>query len=286
MGGVWYLGLSQPATEVYLFDLVYENFRPTLANPQNISQNPGYDNQPAFLDNGLALFYASTRNDQTDILRYDLTTGAKTWLTDTPGSEYSPQMIPGKQAFSAVRLETDGTQLLWQYPMGPGVPEVLVPEVKIGYYAWLNSKKVVAFVLGEPATLQLFRSGKKKGKRLGTHIGRSIHSIPHTRGISFVDENIPNKGIIRAMNPQNGKSSRLIAALEGSQDLAWTPDGTIIMAQGAKLYRWTRGVNTTWEEIVDVSIFGLKEITRLAVSPLGDKVAVVVAENQTLPHEQ
>jgi hypothetical protein len=37
-------------TEVYLFDLDMSNGKPVLSNPKNISNNPGYDNQPSFWD--------------------------------------------------------------------------------------------------------------------------------------------------------------------------------------------------------------------------------------------
>lgn len=94
------LGWAQTDTEVYLFDLKVNNGKPTLSNPKNISNNPGYDNQPSFWDDDSILF-ASTRQDQTDILQFNVNEGStSSWLTyTTAGSEYSPFASPAKMPF-------------------------------------------------------------------------------------------------------------------------------------------------------------------------------------------
>ena len=282
--------LGQPATEVYLFDISYEDYQLVLSNPRNISDNPGYDNQPSFLPDGKGLLYASTKEGQTDIVSYDLASGTKVWLTRTSGSEYSPVVMPDGQHFSAVRLEVEGTQLLYKYPLGSGKGEILVPDLKIGYYCWVNPNRLAAFVLGEPPTLQVVRPNqekkvfgfkKEKSIILRENIGRSIHKIPNTEsGISYIQMEPNGKRIIYAMDSKSGVRSRLIAPLEGSQDLVWMPDGTILMGEGSKLYRWTRGINLDWEVIEDLSVYNLSHISRLAVHPSGKMIALVVAEEE------
>jgi Tol biopolymer transport system component len=49
----------------------------------------GYNNQPSFLPDGKTVLYTSFRNGQTDIYRYDLSTGKTTQVTNTTESEYS-----------------------------------------------------------------------------------------------------------------------------------------------------------------------------------------------------
>ncbi|MEM6630419.1 MAG: hypothetical protein AAF694_12145 [Bacteroidota bacterium] len=287
--------ISQPATEVYLFDISYEAYRPTLSNPRNISENPGYDNQPAFLPDGKGLLYASTKEGQTDIVRYDLTSGTKVWLTRTSGSEYSPMVMPDGKHFSAVRLEVDGTQLLYKYPLDPGREEILVPNLKIGYYCWVDANTLATFVLGEPPTLQIVRPNngkllsfkKEKNVVLKENIGRSIQKIPLTKeGISYIQVEPNGKRVIYAMDSRTGARSRLIEPLEDSQDLVWTSDGTIFMGQGSKLYRWTRGVNLDWEVIADLSVYNLSHISRLALHPSGKMLALVVAEEELAQNER
>ncbi|MEM7186438.1 MAG: steroid delta-isomerase, partial [Bacteroidota bacterium] len=82
--------LAQPATEVYLMDLTVSEEKISVGNFENISQNPGYDNQPSF-DGENRLLYASTRDGQTDILQYNLEDRSKKWFNKTTsGGEYSP----------------------------------------------------------------------------------------------------------------------------------------------------------------------------------------------------
>ena len=49
----------------------------------------------------------------------------------------------------------------------------------------------------------------------------------------------------------------------------------MLMANGTKLFKWDPKKNAGWEEVADFSGAGLKSITRLAVSPNGDRLAMV-----------
>jgi hypothetical protein len=57
-------------------------------------------------------------------------------------------------------------------------------------------------------------------------------------------------------------------------DLAWTPDGMLLMATGGKLYFWRRG-QAQMTAGADLDALGLRGVTRLAVSPRGDRIALV-----------
>jgi hypothetical protein len=271
---------AQPNTEVYLFDLVKNDSTQTysLENPINISNNKGfYDNQPSFLNDGKALLFASTRNDQTDIAVYDIEAKTKDWLTNTPSNEYSPQQTPNKKFFSAIRLEKDGTQLLWHYSFRSKKPRVLIENLKVGYHAWLNKQVVVSFVLGDPSTLEVSNLKYKIKYPIDKNIGRSLHKIPSTELISFISHE-HNDHEIYSINPINSEKKYIADPLEGSQDMAWMPDQTIIMGKGNKLYKLRPGEDKTWIEIASLDRFQLFDITRLAISPLGDKIAIVVEE--------
>ena len=106
---------AQVNSELYLFDMRYENGKLQLSNKKNISINAGYDNQPSFYDNNTILF-ASERNGQTDIKEYKIASDKFTKLTETDfGSEYSPQRMPDSKNISAVRLDTSGLQRIYEY---------------------------------------------------------------------------------------------------------------------------------------------------------------------------
>ena len=170
---------SQQDTEVYLFDYSNSKPLPILADPKNISNNPGYDNQPSFSENGKFIYFSSTRNGQTDILQFDIKNDKKKWISQTIGGEYSPQEI-SKNHLSAVRLDPDGKQLLYSYKIFRNHSKVLVENKKIGYYAWINSKELLCFVLGEPNSLQSINLKSNESILIDEIIGRSIHKIPNS----------------------------------------------------------------------------------------------------------
>jgi hypothetical protein len=67
----------------------------------------------------------------------------------------------------------------------------------------------------------------------------------------------------------------LLGTLAGSEDYTWTPLASLLMAQGAKLFQWHPSRDQDWQEIADFSDAGISNITRLAISPKGDWLALV-----------
>ena len=66
----------------------------------------------------------------------------------------------------------------------------------------------------------------------------------------------------------------IIKTFTGVEDYAWTPAGDLLMAKDAKLFLRKKS-DWAWQEVADFSSLGLKTITRIAVSPKGDRVAFV-----------
>jgi hypothetical protein len=279
------IAYSQPATDVYLFDIIQNDSVFTIDNPLNISNNVGYDNQPSFLKDGSGVLFTSTRFDQTDIVLYDIKTKLKSWLTNTISNEYSPIQSPNKKYFTAIRLEKDGTQLLWVYPFSRKKPKVLLENLAVGYHVWYNKRIVVSFVLGDPATLEVSNLKYKIKYPIEKNIGRSILKIPNSNSISYIslEENEPE---IYSINPLNSEKKYIADALKGSQDLAWTPNGLIIMGKENKLYKLEPGTDVKWVPFASLEPYNLTGITRIAISPYGDKIAIVVNENDILNNDQ
>ena len=264
-----------PDTEIFLVALGGTASAPTLGVPRNITNRAGYDNQPAFTPDGRAIFFTSVREgEQADIYRHDISTGAVTRVTTTaPESEYSATIIPGEQAISVVRVERDSTQRLWRFPLGGGEPTLLVEHVApVGYYAWADARTLFMFVLGDPPTLQRTTLGDSEAATIADSIGRSIQRMPDG-GVSVVLKISPDEWWITRVDPATNAMERLVRTRPGQEDYAWMPDGSLLMAEGATVYRWTRG--SDWSELGRFDDPGLARATRMAVSPDGKQLAVV-----------
>lgn len=270
-------GIAQgpPSTDVWLGRLELGSNPPGLGEPRNITARPGYDNQPAFEPEGRGLLYTSQRDGQTDIYRVDLETLVVSPITSTPESEYSPTITPGGLEVSVVRVEEDGAQRLWAFRRDGSSPRLILEDVApVGYHAWRDPETLVLFVLGDPATLQLADLEAGTASELTGDIGRSLHAIPDSPDFSFT-QRVGDGWMIRRLDPDDGTIGDLGAALAGSenQDMAWTPDGRILMAAGAQIF--VRESDGEWSLMADLSDLGIETITRLAVSADGTRLAWV-----------
>jgi len=99
---------APPDTDIYLLPLKIAAGAITLGAPANVTNNPGYDNQPFFTADSRSILFTSIRGGgtQTDIYRYDIQTAQTTQVTNTPESEYSPTITPSG-GLSVVRVELD-----------------------------------------------------------------------------------------------------------------------------------------------------------------------------------
>lgn len=276
-----------PSTDIYLVDITRGQGSLKFGTSMNITNRPGYDNQPSFAPDGSYILYTAMQNDlprpqasaQTEIYRYNIVAKTVERVTRTMESEYSATVMPGGSSFSVVRVEPDSTQRLWKFEMSGQNPAIILRNIKpVGYHAWVDSNTVALFVLGSPATLQLTRVNPEKADTIIGGIGRSLHKIPGKRAISFVHKVSEKEWWIKELDVATRAMTPLIQTLAGSEDYAWTPDGTIMMGQGSKLFSYKPGTSKEWMEIADFSSTNIKGITRIAVSPMGNRLAFVALE--------
>jgi dipeptidyl aminopeptidase/acylaminoacyl peptidase len=297
-----------PDTEVFLASLSIRGGKVEIGAPMNISNSPGYDNQPSFTPDGAAVLFTSVRGDRkpdpansaatgSDIYRYDIATGRLSQLIDSPEAEYSPTVTPDGRHISVIRVEADGTQRLWRFaPDGKSdgkgekekgrgrEPELVLRDVKpVGYHAWVSARLLALFVLGQggqPATLQVADTQSGHAHVVATGIGRSLQRIP-AGGISFVlrsasADDQPPVLTITELDPETRQTRPLVRAPAGATeaDTAWTPDGLLLVPFQGQLFGWRRG-ETEMSPAADLSPLGMRAVTRLAISPKGDRIAFV-----------
>jgi len=279
---------APPATDIYLLALSDGLSSIKTAKPVPVSTASGYDNQPMFSPDGARILFAANRDgQQIDIYVFDRVANGVTQLTKTPENENSPTFLPSgignPGGFSVVRTEPDKTQRLWRFDASGGDPQVVLTDVKpVGYHAWVEASTVALFVLGPPATLRLADVKTGKAEIVAEGIGRSLHRVPGTRAVSFVQRDASGELWIKQVDVDSKKVEAIVktpdAAGSNDRDMAWMPDGkTILLSSGARVMAWTRG-DADWREVFDAAAHGLGAPSRLAVSPKGDAIAVVLGE--------
>jgi dipeptidyl aminopeptidase/acylaminoacyl peptidase len=271
---------AQEGTDIYLFNFKIDQDQFSLSNARNITNSPGYDNQPFFLPDGESLLYSSDDGfGQTDIYRYNIQAGSERRLTFTPNSEYSPTITPDGKYFSCIILERDGKQFLWKYPLQGAVPQKVTTEQPIGYHCWINDNKLGVFVVGEPNKLKLVDLPSNKTTAIANHPGTTLQLIPNKpTHMTYVDLEDQRSWKVMELNTETNESTELLKTIKNSQYYTWTNSSIMIMGDGKRLYKFDPAKDEDWVEMANLSDYGINDFTRIAVSPTGNLLAVVVNE--------
>lgn len=269
---------QMPDTEIFVFDIQSINNSISFSNARNISINPGYDNQPFFYDNN-TIIYAGMRDKETDINQFEVDRSRHSWISNTEaGSEFSPQRIPGSNDIAAVRLDTTGLQLLYKYNYETGKPSVILPDTKVGYFAFYDPNNILAAVLnGSSLDLILYDLTARTSKKIISDAGRSIQKVPKSNSMSYTIKNEENNFDIYLLDISGDEpTSYFVSELpDGTQDFTWLDEYRILAFQGSDLYLFDTFGGEAWVKLADFSKYGITDITRLSVNPDGTKLALV-----------
>jgi WD40-like Beta Propeller Repeat len=267
---------APPATDIFLAPIsISAEGRPVIGKPVNVTNRPGYDNQPAFTLDSKSILFTSIHDDgQADIYRYDLGPKTVTRVTSTPESEYSATIMPGGQRFSVIRVERDSSQRLWSFAFDGSDPQLLVPTVKpVGYHAWIDPDNLALFVLGTPNALVHYDLRSGHVDTLARNIGRSLAPTIGGGGFSFTAH---DSGVVKlkTMAWPYQTTTDVATLPPGSEDIVWLAHDLVLSSNGSKLVSWKTGTKE-WLDAVDLAPTGLSRISRLAVSQDGKWLAIV-----------
>lgn len=271
--------LAQENTEVYVFDILpaYEGLE--LLNPTNISNNEGYDSQPSFISNE-SLIFSGNNEGQTDISEYNLNSKIKKWVNKkTEGGEYSPQKFPSSNDIAAVRLDKDGKQRLYSYNSETGNSSEIIEDLQVAYFAFYNDKKILATVLsGDKMDLVMIDLPSKTVDTLFQNAGRSLQKVPNTKAMSYSLVNEEGNFDLYLME-MNTKESYFICELPTNiADCVWINDTQVLVGSGYNLFMYDTLGEQEWNKVASLKDYGIKNISRMAISPNGKKIALVVEE--------
>lgn len=268
-----------PGTDIWVASITLRDGRLALGSLSNVTARTGYDNQPAFLPDGAGFLYTRIGADaQADVWRYDFATRSTRALITTPESEYSPTPIPGG-GISVVRVERDSTQRLWRFDADGTHPTLLLGRLKpVGYHAWVGDSALALFVLGNPNALVIAIAGMTRADTVARDIGRSPQSVPGRHAATFVQRVDSTEAWLAEVDGETRAVRRLVRLPRRADFHAWTPAGLALTSDGATLYQWDPHGSGSWVPVADLDALGLREVTRLAVSPSGDRLALVARD--------
>lgn len=273
---------AQGGTEIYLCKMNFINDKPSLSSPVNITQHPGYDNQPFFHASLPVIYYASAKDTATvDIKTYNINTHATEVFASTDGSEFSPTLTPDGKFISCILQKKDGAQNLVKFPVNGGTPVTLIDNLVIGYHAWINDNDLLLFVLDDTVnnSLHCYNLKTKEDKIIIKNPGRSLHKIPGENAMSFVDKSNDKEWLIKKFNIKTKTITTITSTLPNAEDMAWLNNGMILMSDGLSLFYYDTHKPDGWKKIeMNTDSPALKGIKRLAVNKENTMLALVAEE--------
>ncbi|MDT0552469.1 hypothetical protein [Urechidicola vernalis] len=262
-------------TEVYIFDISIEQEFVMISNGKNVSNNPGYDSQPSFIDNN-TLVFSSTNNDQTDIALYNIKKDKKRWVQETQSSEFSPTKVINEDAISLIKQGLDNTQKLYKYGINDSTQIALVEDLIVGYHTWINGETAALAILeNNGLSLNIYNTKTKENETVVTNIGRSLHKIPKSDLISYIDKSEPQWKIM-SFNTTSKSSDFIINVIESSEDVFWTSKGILVTGVDNKIYKFEPNKDEDWVKIGTLKDESLTNITRISINNDTSKLAIVV----------
>ena len=80
------------------------------------------------------------------------------------------------------------------------------------------------------------------------------------------------------LSADSGTVRRLVRLPHGAEFHVWAPGGLVLVSDGTTLFQWDSHGGAAWAAVADLGALGLKGVTRLALSPSGDLLALVARD--------
>jgi Tol biopolymer transport system component len=239
----------------------------------------GYTNQPWFTPNGDVLVSVRKSGEkQNEIYRLNLRTRRIKQITETASNEYSPRIQPDDMNYSVLR-QVEGEpidQQIFTFPISGGEYKSVMTDIKdIGYYTWLSEKELGLFrIEGETNRLVYQNLVENKTRRITSSIGRTLLT-DNNGSIVYVHKFATDYWYIKKYNPASTLVDIVVETPGLNEDFTIAPDGTYFIGNASKLFYFHPDHHTKWQEMGDLSIYGISKISRLSVSPDGDQLVLV-----------
>lgn len=279
-----------PTSNIYLGQLSRSEGGIEVKELIAVTENDQYSNQPYFFDEGTLYFTQEVTNNgqaQTDILRYNIAQNASVNITQSSESEYSPTPAMDGTGISVIRVNGDEKQELWKIGYDGSAQTHLVPAIEpVGYHAWTRDDRLLLFVLGEPHKLIFADPAQKEdeGLEIASNVGASIFEMPLTLGLTYTVENEQGKVNLYWFDPAVMSNVSIGYLPDNAKYYAWSSRAELFTTDGGKLVTMPFIIHgeeiiyTNYSKVTIDSEHCQQGISRIALSPYNDKIALVCSE--------
>lgn len=269
-----FLNAQLPETDLWLIKLNAKEVG-KVEGGVNINNRTGYDNQPSFSKNGKQIYFTSIHEDkQADIYAYQLKNKKIIQLTNTKESEYSPNETPYGNSLSTVTVLKDSSQIIQLLDLKSytvvGSPISSIDS--IGYYHFLNPDTILYYKLTQPHSLRYFVISTQQDGFLGEYPCRTFKTISRSEFVYGVKDSTSTAYFIYDVRLQKANLYARIKSV--NEDMIWHPVYGLLISDKATILRYDEKTKQ-WMVLYDLSVFGIKKITRFCFDAKNNYLVVV-----------
>jgi hypothetical protein len=266
--------LQSQSSNIYIFDYNQVGEGMSLADATILTAfNAGGRNvHPSFINDHRILISSDFFEEgQTDIIELDMKTQVLTRLTQTAESEFYPEEIPGDQ-FSV--LLGGNNKQIHTYPLdlSDGGRTIVSNANNYRAYTWLPNRQTI-FINNTNGQLSSYNLDTAEKSILLENVKSNILIDKYKNVIVAQQES--GKTVLKKYDTTKLKY-KTYGKIEGSSNiLAYLPNHKVLTAVGSKLYLYNLVTTSVWDEVADLTEFGIDNITDLKVR---NNQLIVVAE--------
>jgi hypothetical protein len=271
-------------TEVWVGALDLRDGRFVASDLKNISNHRGYDNQPSFLPDGDSLLFTTEASSLDDTglgvhaVRYDFVTGKSTPLPLARGFSPTPT------ADGRIMILRQGG--VWLHDARGKLLRALTETKEAGYFQRFEADTQdtwVLFMNDKDRRIVLYDPVSHALETMITGAITAPYRVPGERAVTFVVQDKETLTLHRL--DVDGKRVTTLATIPfptGGHHV-WTPRKTIFIASGPEIHEWDPRKPGEWPVVQRFDQPDLQDITRIAISPGFDRVALVsTARDETV----
>lgn len=264
-------------TEVWTGTLDLRDGGFAVSDLKNISNHRGYDNQPAFLPDGQSLLFTTeaANLDETGLgvhaVRYDLRTGKSTPLPQARGFSPTPT------ADGRIMLLREGG--VWLHDARGKLVRKLAQTTQAGYFHRFEDERWVLFMNDKDRRIVLYDPQSHALETMITGAITAPYRVPGERAVTFVVQTENTRTLHRLDVDDKRVSTLATIPFPTGGHHVWTPRGTIFIASGPSIHEWDPRRPSEWPVVHRFDSPDLQGITRVALNPAADRIALVSTAN-------
>ncbi len=255
---------------IYKFNLQKLGDGYTLSNAKLLTgfNKGGINTDPSFMQDGKLLIVSNHFDkNQLDVLQLDIARKTITRITHTDVTERYPVELGDKTHFSTILKEQSGTSF-HKYPLDRSSKgSTIAPNLRsLNAYAWVRFGE--CYILeGKGVNRLSFVDlvDSSNGLRMLDNVGESIQ-VDKYKNLVFTQKLSANNVLLKKYDVKRKEYKTYSKTIDNTQIIAYTQDHKVLAASGSKLYVFNLAATSIWEEVADLSKYGINKVGQLLVN--------------------